>query len=102
MTFFGVFWTVTGIRRSIFEMDSTKRRPDLREDIAKIADPFIFSAKIFLSGTKLFVDPPKYRKPPGWHGSLVKTLFIGERTLGMILFFLFIFAVSASMLIKII
>lgn len=108
---FGVIWSRTGIRGSIFETDSTKRGPGLRnriakfanrKGIAKFADPYIFSAKIFLSGTKLFVEPPKYRKPPGWHGSVVKTLFIGERTLGMILFFLFIFAVSASMLIKII
>jgi len=99
------------LRGSIFETDSTKRGSGLRnkvakvanrKGIAKVADPYLFSAKIFLSGTKLFVDPPKYRKPPGWRGSAVKILFVGERTLGMMLFFLFIFAVSASMLIKII
>jgi hypothetical protein len=111
MAIFGVIWSRTGIRGSIFEADSTKRGSGLRnrvakvanrKGIAKVADPYLFSAKIFLSGTKLFVDPPKYRKPPGWRGSVVKTLFISERTLGMILFFLFIFAISASMLIKII
>jgi hypothetical protein len=97
MAIFGFIWSCTEIREPLFEKERNSRRK-----ISKLADPYLFSAKIFLSGTKLFVDPPKYRKPPGWRGSAVKILFIGERTLGMALFFLFIFAVSASMLIKII
>ncbi len=102
---FSTFWYSLGITNPIFEVESTEDQinlSSLRRKVHKFLKPFIFSTKIFLSGTKLFIDPPKYRKPAGWRGSLIKTVFILERTLGMILFFLLIFAISASLLIKII
>lgn len=102
---FGTFWFLIGITNPIFEFkykDSKISLFSLRKKLRKSLNPFIFSIRIFLSGTKLFIDPPKYRKPPGWRGSFIKTLFVLERTLGMMLFFLFIFAISASLLIKII
>lgn len=57
--------------------------------------PVIFySATVFLSGTKLFIDPPNTPKIVGAPRHLIKGLFITERILGAILSILFIMAIS--------
>ncbi|MDD1753933.1 MAG: pentapeptide repeat-containing protein [Methanotrichaceae archaeon] len=56
-----------------------------------LLETFIFSATVFLSGTRLFVDPPPVPALRGMSESLTKKLFIVERILGAtfsVLFFL--------------
>ena len=63
-------------------------------------DSLRFSIRLFLSGTKLSIEPPKNEpKPtaPFW----ARTLFEAERVAASILFFFFLFAASASLLIKV-
>jgi hypothetical protein len=60
-----------------------------------------FSATVFLSGTKLFVDPPKCPKLRGcgFISRNVKHIFTLERTLGALFFFLLFFAISRTVVI---
>ncbi len=57
-----------------------------------------FSLTLFLSGTKLLVDPPKCPQLPGKKGALVRHIFTLQRVLGMLFFFLFILAVSRTVI----
>lgn len=64
---------------------------------SKIIESICFSAKAFLSGTKLFINPPKSSEFTGSsykEHMLLKNLLLIERSLGGILFFLFILAVT--------
>jgi hypothetical protein len=100
---FGIIWDLSGIRASTLDVEKGDSEGNRRmRGIVKFIDAIIFSAVVFLSGTKLFVDPPEYSDSSRASESLVRFFFTTERVLGMMLFFLFIFAVSASLLIKII
>ena len=94
---FSIFW---GIIRLIVPLDeymlsgyiSKRNWPTL------IINSITFSAAIFLSGTKLFIDPPGIHKSPGLSGSFIKFLFISEQVLGALFSILFFLAISRTVL----
>jgi hypothetical protein len=55
-----------------------------------------FSATVFLSGTKLFVDPPSLPFQQNGSGSFVKTMFVLERSLGALFSILFFLSISST------
>ena len=56
----------------------------------------LFSATLFLSGTRLFVDPPAMPKLEGWLAAHARSFFIAERVLGAFFSILFFLAVSGT------
>ncbi|HOT06358.1 MAG TPA: pentapeptide repeat-containing protein [Methanotrichaceae archaeon] len=92
---FGIFWRGLGLGGP-HDITSKNLKPEqvwLNDDITSI---MIFSATVFLSGMKLFVDPPAIPNIEGRPRSTVKRLFIFERLMGMIFFVMFIIAWSGS------
>lgn len=77
------------------EKNLTKNRPCCL-DLGILADALIFSAKVFLSGTRLFIDPPKQPEVP--KGSLLKAAFNLERVLGAFFFSLLLIAIGATVI----
>jgi hypothetical protein len=63
---------------------------------SKMRDAFIFSFTIFLSGTKVFVDPPVIPVIPGRSQSLIRRAFLFERLLGAFFSILFFMAIGAT------
>jgi len=67
--------------------------------VSTLKDAFRFSFMVFLSSTKLSVDPPDLEiREESWD----KSIFLAERLIGSLLFFFFLFAASTSLLIKIV
>ena len=89
MVFFAFIWHISGVTTYTFKVTH------------KSINSLIFSMMIFLSGMKISVDPPIYGKKSGNLGSFIDFAFVTERVLASILFYFFLFAVSASLLIKI-
>jgi uncharacterized protein YjbI with pentapeptide repeats len=57
---FGIIWDLSGIRASTLDVEKGDSEGNRRmRGIVKFIDAIIFSAVVFLSGTKLFVDPPE-------------------------------------------
>jgi hypothetical protein len=93
--FFGAFWGIKGQRRrgivldkyslSLDQISDGCHKKSLWDKIHLTLEPFIFSATIFLSGTKLFVDPPEVPEMPGLSNSLINGVFNLERILGAFL-----------------
>jgi hypothetical protein len=69
---FGLIWRKAGVdggrgRGGIFERFRPKnRKPFLKEKANALFGAMLFSATLFLSGTRLFVDPPALPKLEGW------------------------------------
>lgn len=61
-----------------------------------ITDILAFSATVFLSGTKLFIDPPPLPRIEGRSRSMIKKAFILERVLGALFSVLFFIAISGT------
>ncbi|MDD4651736.1 MAG: pentapeptide repeat-containing protein [Methanothrix sp.] len=61
-----------------------------------ITDILAFSTTVFLSGTKLFIDPPPLPRIEGRSRSLIKKAFILERVLGALFSVLFFIAISGT------
>jgi hypothetical protein len=61
-----------------------------------IADILAFSATVFLSGTRLFIDPPPLPRIEGRSRSMIKKAFILERVLGALFSVLFFIAISGT------
>jgi hypothetical protein len=103
---FGVIWGIIGMgKREIItdKYSPSHKHPHNRSILDNICfwpklllKLFLFSATIFLSGTKLFVDPPGVPELTGLSKSLIKGIFTLERVLGAFFFFLFLFAVGAT------
>jgi hypothetical protein len=55
-----------------------------------------FSATVFLSGTKLLIDPPALPRIEGRSRSMIKKAFILERVLGALFSVLFFIAISGT------
>ena len=88
-----IVWRVIGLeksRRAIDEYDQVRNWP------GKIREAFGFSATVFLSGTKFFVDPPAIPVLPGRSQSLIKRAFLFERLLGAFFSILLFLAVGAT------
>jgi Pentapeptide repeats (9 copies) len=91
---FGIFWKVLGLGGP-HDVTKSALKPDqewLNDDIIAI---LIFSATVFLSGMRLFVDPPALPRIEGRSRSTIKSAFVLERVLGMMFFVLFFIAWSA-------
>lgn len=56
----------------------------------------VFSFTVFLSGTKLFIDPPEIPSLEGRSESLLKVVFIIERVFGAFFSILFFIAIGAT------
>ncbi len=91
---FGIFWKVLGLGGP-HDVTKSVLKPDqewLNDDIVAI---LIFSATVFLSGMKLFVDPPALPRIEGRSRSTVKSTFVLERLLGMMFYIMFFIAWSS-------
>jgi len=91
---FGIFWRTIGVGEldDVTEEDNNGwEKPD------GIFDVLSFSTTIFLSGTKLFIDPPTIPKIKG-RSSIVKKAFIVERILGALFSILFFLAISGTVI----
>ena len=98
---FGAFWGITARRRCetiVDEYDSNEHNQNngLWDKIHSALKPFIFSTVLFLSGTKLFVDPPDVPDIPGLSKSLIKSIFTMERVLGAFFSILLFLAIGAT------
>jgi len=109
---FGAIWRIGKLRthkdagqRGIFEKyrsnmgDIRQRQPqnrNLRSELRILAEDMAFSAAVFLSGTKLFVDPPEISESLRWSRSFVKGMFTFERILGAFFSILLFLAISGT------
>ena len=66
------------------------------EEIRALLGAVLFSATLFLSGTRLFVDPPAMPALQGWFASHAHGFFIAERVLGAFFSILFFLAISGT------
>ena len=72
------------------------KRLNIWNKIHRLLDPFLFSATIFLSSTKLFIDPPEIPKTLNWSPSLAKDIFTLERILGAFFSILLFIAIGGT------
>ena len=119
MLLFGVFWSAILIRGHenysanryglalgnstdgyslVLEQGGNKHpeRSDVWDNIHLILEPFLLSATIFLSSTRLFIDPPETPKSLSWPISFVKGMFTLERVLGAFFSILLFLAISET------
>jgi len=92
---FGEIWTAIGSRQSRKEIDEyslSKKWP------SGMFEAFLFSAALFLSGTKLFVDPPAIPELQGVSRSMTNKVFVIERLLGAFFSILFFLAISGTVI----
>jgi hypothetical protein len=90
---FGIFWRAIGVGGP---NDSTEEESKVWEKPTDILDIFGFSATVFLSGTRLFIDPPDIPRIKGLPRSIIKKAFILERILGALFSILFFLAISGT------
>jgi hypothetical protein len=81
ITLFAVFWGATGLESN--EYGGT---------FHLLSSALTYSLVVFLSGTKLFVDPPELPRPYDISRNLITQVYVLERTLGA--FFLILFLIS--------
>jgi hypothetical protein len=94
---FGVIWGIIGQRRRVDEYCFVQDQiTTVWDRIHSILNPFLFSITIFLSGTKLFVDPPEIPVIPGLSKSMTRGIFTLERVLGAFFFILLFLAIGAT------
>ena len=92
---FGIFWRTIGVGG----LDDVTGKDDKGwEKSDGIFDMLSFSTTVFLSGTKLFIDPPAIPKIKGRSRSIVKKAFIVERILGALFSILFFLAISGAVI----
>jgi hypothetical protein len=107
MLAFGAIWGIIGMRTNEITTDEYShpqdqifdKRPSNRsmwDKIYLVLKSFIFSTTIFLSGTKLFVDPPDVPEITGLPNSLITGIFTLERVLGALFFILFFLTLGAT------
>jgi hypothetical protein len=87
---FGLFWRWVGLGTN--EWPPVAR--SMNENLWSKA--LIFSVTVFLSGTKLFVDPPDMPSLQGRSESMMKKAFTVERVLGGFFSILFFLAIGAT------
>ena len=88
-----IFWRFTRLNKpeaAIDEHLETQKCP------RSVPEALVFSATVFLSGTKLFIDPPAIPIQQNVSGSFVKMVFVMERLLGAFFSILFFLAIGAT------
>ena len=70
--------------------------PEQEWDYRGIADIMGYSATVFLSGTKFFIDPPPIPRITGKSRSLIKKAFTFERLLGTLFSILLLIAIGGT------
>ena len=109
---FGSIWWIGGLRRNkstnqkgIFEKyghgdKQVSKKPlqkrNWQRELYIFAEVMLFSATVFLSGTRLFIDPPEVPELPGWSRFRTKAAFTAERALGAFFSILFFLAIGAT------
>ena len=103
---FGLIWRRAGVdgRRGkgqgIFERYGPRgkesRKTSWEEELRALLGAMLFSATLFLSGTRLFVDPPALPALQGWFAAHAHGFFIAERVLGAFFSILFFLAISGT------
>lgn len=66
--------------------------------LRSLSYPLILSLTIFLSGSRLFVDPPKIPEISDEHKSIINILFNFERVLGALFSILFFFSLGKTII----
>jgi hypothetical protein len=90
---FGIFWWSIGLGRPDEAVDEYSL-PDTEHD--SILEILAFSATVFLSGTRLFIEPPPLPKIREKSRSLIRGAFIFERVLGALFSILVVLAISGT------
>lgn len=89
-----------GKGQGIFERYGRSGTQSLRksgtEEIRALLGAMLFSATLFLSGTRLFVDPPALPTLQDWFAAHAHGFFIAERVLGAFFSILFFLAISGT------
>jgi hypothetical protein len=109
---FGIIWRNSGpktctnkSRIGIFEKHGRTKVTDSkdlsldsnwRREIQILANAMILSITIFLSGTRLFIDPPELPELPRWSRFQTNVAFTTERVLGAFFSILFFLAISGT------
>lgn len=103
--FFGLIWRRAGVdggksRGSIFERfgpgGEEKQKLSLKEQLRALGGAMLFSSTLFLSGTRLFVDPPAMPRLEGRLAAHARGFFIAERVLGAFFSILFFLSISGT------
>jgi hypothetical protein len=111
---FGSIWRIGGLRRDesrnqkgIFEKYGhddmhVSRKPhqslNWQSELYILAEVMLFSVTVFLSGTRLFIDPPEIPELPGWSKFTTRAAFTAERILGAFFSILFFLAIGATVI----
>jgi len=91
----GIFWVMILLKKSDIWNDeyyTAKKWP------RGLSEAVFFSSTVFLSGTRLFVDPPAIPEPQKTDFSLTKKLFIIERLIGALFSLLFFLALTGMVI----
>jgi hypothetical protein len=88
-----IFWRFARRNRSESPMDG---QLETQKGPISVPEALVFSATVFLSGTKLFLDPPAIPIQRNVSSSFVKTMFVMERSLGAFFSILFFLAIGAT------
>jgi len=90
---FGIFWRIIGLGKKDHLVYENGRIDTRIYEMPEVLD---FSAKVFLSGMRLFIEPPSHPKIRGRSRYLVGGAFYFERVLGALFFVLFFLAISGT------
>lgn len=90
---FGAFWRLIGLGRPDEALDEYILADAEHDSILEV---LAFSATVFLSGTRLFIEPPPLPKIGGRSRTLIRGAFILERVLGALFSILFFLAISGT------
>ncbi len=89
------FWRIVRLNTSTDAIDEYPLSQSWPENIS---ESLIFSATLFLSGTKLFVDPPNIPILHGVSGSFMRKVFAIERVLGALFSIMFFLALTGMVI----
>ena len=95
-----IIWSILVITSIglFFWRNTLSKAKKANQGLISAEDWFCFSAAVFLSGTKFFVDPPKVPKPLEEPNPWIRRVFIAERILGALFSILLILAISRTLI----
>lgn len=103
---FAIVWRIVGVRiqerKDFFDeyakSDGSVVAQEIFKPLLSIREAFFFSTTILLSGMKIYINPPNRPDLPGRMGTAIKWIFTVERIFGMLFIFLFILAVTRTVI----